>query len=74
MTKHSALLSTKRAYDTGANGDVNQMRNQTAIEIGDLPVLPPKSRVPVTLQIERTVRPPVIPLKIDEIDLELFDE
>ena len=73
MTKHSAPLPTKRAYDTGANGDVNQLSNQIAIDISNLPVLPPKSRVPVTLQIERTVRPPVIPLEIDEIDLEIFD-
>lgn len=69
MTKHSAPLPATRAQTKGTGIS----RDQTAIDISELPVLPPKNCIAVTLQIERTARPPVIPLDIDDVDLELFE-
>lgn len=43
------------------------------IEISVQPVLPPKASFPVMLEIERIGRAAIVPLQIDEVDVELFD-
>ncbi len=71
IAKPTDFFSLFQGEATPRSRDMNSRDDW--IDINSLPVLPPKARFPVALQIVNVGRGPLIPLDIDDVDLELFD-
>lgn len=73
VRQHARVVSDEVAPFVWVNDEPEWDDDLEDIDISAMPILPPKASFAVTVEIERTVRPPVLPLEIDEVDLELFD-